>query len=142
MKTARGNTTVGQRIRMIRETRNRTRKEFARDIGISDVAMGRIERGDSGRLAPELLRKIVDRLYCEVNHLFEPLDAPIPPARYRGTRRFKQLDEAPLPFDAPALPLKDDIMLVPMKAETFKQLRAAHDQIIMSYIEKYQTIVR
>jgi transcriptional regulator with XRE-family HTH domain len=88
---------VGQRIAAIRGHRLMTQAELAVAAGTSRHVISKIENGHTRHIDVDQTERIAKALFCVLDDLLAPLDAPMP--RYRNNNNFSGATLVPVYMD-------------------------------------------
>jgi len=67
--------TVFERLKVARKQRDKTQKDCARELGITDASYGRKEKGKEGGLGPEELARLATFLEVDARFLLGQIDS-------------------------------------------------------------------
>jgi transcriptional regulator with XRE-family HTH domain len=98
---------IGRRLAAIREHRMMSQSELAATIKVTRGAIWNYEHGYADIKSPRL-DELARALYCRVEDILAPVEAPLPRARFRGSRAAPALTAEPatqVDLKVPYLPI-------------------------------------
>src|SRR5215470_6968550 len=74
---------LGQRVKLTREARGWTRRELAKQAGLHEMHLAKVEREGRPRIEGDTILKLAQALGCTTDYLMGRTDDPRPPKRPR-----------------------------------------------------------